>query len=309
MWYNLNGEMLMKQIIDLIQEKLSPNAKVKNKLNTTNNDVYIIQNDGKEYILKLYKSKNWPENGKNIFVNSLLEKKKINFAKVIDYSRDCDFSKGGYILEEKITGNPVDLNNLSLTDGKLLYKHLAKFIKKVHSITFKKYGWINNGYPYFNTFCDFLLYDIKEHSESLIKEKILTKSVFEKVCNHLKKSFSELNITPCLCHGDLSLRNAIWDGKQLTLIDYDDAMALPNYADIARLTFDMRGYSNFEEFRKAFLDTYFKSSQEQKSFEEFEKLYHLYCCIDWIDFDINKGYDYKNLLKYFKELLANIAKR
>lgn len=293
----------MKQIEDLIKQSLSSDARIKNKLNTTNNDVYIIEDKGKEYILKFYKSKNWPEDGKNIYVNSLLEKHGIRHAKIIDYNRNCNISKGGYILEEKIKGNSIDLNNLPLSDGTLYYKHLAQFIKTVHLITFKKYGWINNGAPYYNSFVNFLVSEIKEHSESLIKEKHMTEFMLEKICNRMKSSLETQEITPCLCHGDLSLRNAIWDGEQLTLIDYDDAMALPNYADIARLTFDMREYPNYKEFREIFLKSYFNSSKQEKQFEQFEKIYHLYCCIDWIDFSISKGYDYKNLLKYFKEIL------
>ena len=293
----------MKQIVDLIKQVLSPNAVIKNKLNTTNNEVYIIKDGVKEYILKLYKSKNWPEDEKNIYVNSLLEENKIRHAKIIAYNRECEYSKGGYILEEKIPGKTIDLYTLPLDEGELYYKHLAKFIKKVHSITFEKYGWINNGKPCFNTFSDFLIYDLKEHSKNLINEKLIDKSMVERICKHLKESFGEFDILPCLCHGDLSLRNAIWDSKKLTLIDYDDAMALPNYADIARLTFDMRGWSNFKEFRNAFLKEYFDKPQDKQEFEKFEKLYHIYCCIDWIDFDINKGYDYNGLLKYLKELI------
>ncbi len=299
----------MEQIISLIKDTLSSNATIKDKLNTTNNQVYIIEDSGKEYILKLYKSKHWPEDGKNIFVNSLLENNKIRHAKVIDYNRNCSFSQGGYILEEKISGNPIDLNSLTIKEGMLYYKYLAQFIKKVHSITFEKYGWINNGNPYYESFSDFLLSEIQEHSENLIKAGVINETLLVKICNTLKAYFDKLNTIPCLCHGDLSLRNAIWDGENLTLIDYDDVMILPNYADIARLTFDMRSYSNFAEFRKIFLETYFVNTEENNIFERFEKMYHLYCCIDWIDFNIKKGYDYNYLLKYLKQLINEIIEK
>ena len=99
----MDKQLEINIVNDIINKHLGQDAKIVKKINTTNNDVYIISADGKEYILKFYKSKTWPENGKNLLVNSWLEKHNIPYAKVVGDDRDCGLV-GGYILEEKVAG-------------------------------------------------------------------------------------------------------------------------------------------------------------------------------------------------------------
>lgn len=293
-------------INELIFNKLGQTAKILKKLDTTNNDVYIISSNNKEYILKFYKNRTWPEDGKNLYVNSLLEKNNIPFAKVVAYTRDCDFSDGGYILEEKIKGGSVNMDKLSTNEGEEYYSLLAKFIKKVHQIKFDNFGYINNGKPLYSNFYEFLKDDLEDHSKLLIENNLISQEDLKRIQKHFKDVFANGNFKPCLCHGDLSLRNAIVYNNKLVLIDYDDSMVLPAFADIARMTFDMRPYKAYLSWRQAFLNSYFQDIDKFKTYENFEKTYHIYCAIDWIDFALKKGYDYTNLYDYLKTLLSSI---
>ncbi len=294
------------EIEKLIKEKLSPYAKIKEKLNTTNNGVYIVIDGEKEYILKFYKSKNWPEKNKNLYVNSLLEKCNIPFARVIGYDRDNLIFGGGYILEEKLKGKTIDLKTLNLDEGTKYYTSLAKFIKRVHAIKFERFGWLNNGAPCYSSFANFLMDDIKSSGGNLVEKGVISKSTLDNICKKIEECFGRQNMQSSLCHGDLSLRNAIWQGDDLVLIDYDDAIALPCYADVSRLTFDMKEYKYYKEFRQAFFDSYFDSESEKEEYEEFEKVYHLYCAIDWMNFSVQKGYEYNYLLNYFHDLINEL---
>ena len=289
---------------EISRKYFGDNAKVIKKLVTTNNDVYIVSLKDKNYVLKFYRSKTWPENGKNLLVNSLLEQNNIPYAKVIGYDRDCELF-GGYILEERILGDSVDMGHLSCKLGEKYYSLLAKFIKKVHNIKFDKFGYLNNGNPLYSNFYDFLKDDFEDHARSLLKDKLINEKQMNVIKKKFKMVFEKSNYTPCLCHGDLSLRNAIIDGEKLVLIDYDDASALPALADIARMTFDMREYVESPKWRVSFLNSYFENNEQIKEFEKFEKTYHIYCAIDWMDFAISKNHKFDDLLEYLRELLES----
>ena len=55
--------------------------------NVTNNFVYSFKVSGDEYFLKLYRSKDWPEDGKIPFVYRCLSQKHIPCAELVAYCR------------------------------------------------------------------------------------------------------------------------------------------------------------------------------------------------------------------------------
>lgn len=56
--------------------------------NVTNNFVYSFTVSDKHYILKLFRSTDWPEDGKVRFVNQILIQNNIPCAELIAYSRN-----------------------------------------------------------------------------------------------------------------------------------------------------------------------------------------------------------------------------
>lgn len=76
--------------------------------NVTNNFVYSFIVLDKHYILKLYRSTDWPENGKIRFVNQLLIQNSIPCAELITYSRNDQTYPNGYLIEREVQGVAVD---------------------------------------------------------------------------------------------------------------------------------------------------------------------------------------------------------
>jgi thiamine kinase-like enzyme len=90
----------------------------------------------------------------------------------------------------------------------------------------------------------------------------------------------------------LSKKNVIiCDDGEISLIDWDDAMALNWMADVSRLTFWMKqNYSNQEYslFRNVFLDHY-GATYRKAQFDAFESAYHIYIALDFLIFSIRVG--------------------
>lgn len=298
----------MQDIIDRINEKLGRFYQVEKQIATTNNSVFIVKSKYDELILKVYKSNEWPEDGKIMYVNNLLKKNAIEFPKCIDYDR-TSFSKG-YILEEKICGETPDIAVLSDAEIKLIYRELARYIKDVHKIAFSGFGYLNNGRPEYFTACEYFCSVLHENAKVLVEQNCISEceylqatSGFEKNCNML------MSLPSVLCHGDLSLRNVIFNESEdkLTLIDWDDAMALPFVADICRLTFDMKllHEKKHERYKKSFLDEYLEGSFIN-DYIRLEKTMHIFTAIDWLVFSVQNCSSktaVNEMIVYLKELL------
>ena len=79
-------ESELADIRGIARKYLGSGAEISETVKTTNNQVFIVKADNKEYVLKLYKRKEWPEDGKNLYVNSLLKQNNIPYAKICGYS-------------------------------------------------------------------------------------------------------------------------------------------------------------------------------------------------------------------------------
>ena len=85
-------ESELADIRGIARKYLGSGAEISETVKTTNNQVFIVKAGNKEYVLKLYKSKEWPEDGKNLYVNSLLKQNNIPYAKICGYSREDEIS-------------------------------------------------------------------------------------------------------------------------------------------------------------------------------------------------------------------------
>ena len=129
---------------------------------------------------------------------------------------------------------------------------------------------------------------IDDRLKGIISEKLL-KKMKAKV---LDTMHDYEDLPSVLCHGDLSKKNVIMrDDGEISLIDWDDAMALNWMADVSRLTFWMKqNYSNQEYslFRNVFLDHY-GATHRKAQFDAFESAYHIYIALDFLIFSIRVG--------------------
>jgi len=259
--------------------------------NITNNSVYFFTMAGKRYYLKLYRSKNWPEKGKVPFVYQRLSQNHIRSAELIAYNRDNVAYPNGYLIEREIRGTAADQILLDSEQETGLYIKLAELTSAVHNIHIQNYGYIGSGIASHNSMIDFLedeFEGIDDRLKGIISEKLL-KKMKAKV---LDTMHDYEDLPSVLCHGDLSKKNVIMrDDGEISLIDWDDAMALNWMADVSRLTFWMKqNYSNQEYslFRNVFLDHY-GATYRKAQFDAFESAYHIYIALDFLIFSIRVG--------------------
>ena len=259
--------------------------------NKTNNDVYFFTVAGNHYFLKLYRNKEWPEAGKVLFVYRSLAQKNIPCAELITYEREDETYPNGYLIEREIPGRVADKIQLTREQETELYGKLAELMSSVHDIRIKNYGYIGSGVACYDSLIDFFEDEFDRFDDALkdtISEMQL-KKLKEKVIQTVN-DFEDLHSV--LCHGDLSKKNVIIrDNGEISLIDWDDAIALNWMADISRLTFWMKQSYNEQEYalyRNTFLEHY-HTSLRKADFDIFEKAYHIYSALDFLLFSKRVG--------------------
>ena len=256
-----------------------------------NNSVFFFTAAGNSCYLKLYRNKDWPEEGKIPFVYRSLSQNNIPCAGLVAYSRNDEVYPNGYLIEREIPGTSADQIQLTGDQEISLYARLADLVSSVHSIRMNRFGYIGSGIADYNRITDFLE-DEFDSFNSKLKDSIPEKQLKALKCRVLDIIRDYEDLPPVLCHGDLSKKNVIIrnDGE-ISLIDWDDAMALNWMADVSRLTFWMKqNYSEQEytSYRNVFLEHYCAAHRKDQ-FDAFESTYHIYTALDFLAFSIRVG--------------------
>ena len=259
--------------------------------NVTNNFVYSFTVSDKHYILKLYRSTDWPEDGKIRFVNQLLIHNNIPCAELIAYSRNDQIYPNGYLIEREVQGTAADKISFDKEQEIELYVKLAELVSSIHNIKIKNFGYIGSGIACYESMTSFFD-DEFERLEDELKE-----TISETRLRQMKEKFFDTisdseDLPSVLCHGDLSKKNIIQqDNGGILLIDWDDAMAFNWMADISRLTFWMKLNYNEQDrelFRSTFLKHY-RTDYRKSEFNSFESAFHIYSALDSLIFFKNIG--------------------
>ncbi len=257
----------------------------------TNNFVYSFTVLDKHYILKLYRSTDWPENGKVQFVNQLLMQNNIPCAELITYSQNNQFYPNGYLIEREIQGIAADKTLFDREQEIALYVKLAKLVSSIHNIKIKNYGYIGSGIACYDSMISFFE-DEFDRFESGLKETISKAQL-----NKMKEKFLGImadfeDLPSVLCHSDLSKKNImVQNNGEILLIDWDDAIAFNWMADIARLTFWMKLNYNQQDyvlFKNTFLKHY-QTAHRKSDFISFESGFHIYSALDSLLFFLDIG--------------------
>ena len=259
--------------------------------NVTNNFVYSFTVSDKHYILKLYRSTDWPENGKIQFVNQLLIQNNIPCAELIAYSRNDQIYPNGYLIEREIQGIAADKQVFDREQETMLYVKLAELVSSIHNIKMKNFGYIGNGIACYESMISFFE-DEFDRLENGLKETI-SETQLRKMKEKFLGTMRDFEDLPSvLCHGDLSKKNIIvQDNGEILLIDWDDATAFNWMADISRLTFWMKLNYNEQDcvlFRSTFLKHY-QTTYRKSEFDSFESVFHIYSALDSLLFFISIG--------------------
>lgn len=147
----------MIEIADyIIKKNFGSSAEEIGKIeNVSNNFVYSFRAAGERFILKMYRSKDWPEDGKIPFVNRLVLQNNIPCAELIAYSRDDQIYPNGYLIEREIQGTAADKIRSGREKEAALYVTLAELVSKVHNIRIKNFGYIGSGEGCYESMSDF----------------------------------------------------------------------------------------------------------------------------------------------------------
>ena len=271
----------------IIQQHFSCGAdRIEKIQSAVNNFVYSFTVAGNDYFLKMYRSKDWPEEGKIPFVNQCLSQNGIPSAGLAAYSRNGEIYPNGYLIERRVPGTAADRTQLSREQEIRLYIRLAELVSSVHGIRIHNFGYIGSGTASHGSLTEFLD-DEFDRLEDRLKDTIpemQMRKLKEKVLDTVG-GYGDL--PSVLCHGDLSKKNVILrNNGKISLIDWDDAMALNWMADISRLTFWMKqNYSEQEYtlFRNVFLEHY-RTPYRKEQYDAFESAWHMYSAMDSLIF-------------------------
>ncbi len=278
--------------------------KIEKIQSAVNNFVYAFTVAGNDYFLKLYRSKDWPEEGKIPFVYRCLSQNSISCAGLVAYNRDDEIYPNGYLIEYRVPGIAADKTRLDIEQETRFYVRLAELVSSVHGIRIQNFGYIGSGTASHGSITDFL-YDEFDGLEGRLKDiipEMQLKKLEEKALDTVR-GYGDL--PSVLCHGDLSKKDVILrDDGEISLIDWDDAMALNWMADVSRLTFWMKqNYSEQEYtlFRSVFLKHY-RTPYYKYQFDAFESAWHVYSALDFLVFARKIGD--RETERHLKSLLA-----
>jgi len=192
----------------------------------------------------------------------------------------------GYLIEHRVPGTAADKIRLDIEQETRFYAKLAELVSCVHRIRIQNFGYIGSGTASHESLVDFLNDEFdgfRGRLKGFIPEMQMKK--LEEKALETVRGYGDL--PSVLCHGDLSKKNVILrnDGE-ITLIDWDDAMALNWMADVSRLTFRMK--QNYREqeytiFRSVLLDHYCTPYRKDQ-FDVFESAWHIYAALDFLIF-------------------------
>lgn len=282
--------------------------------NVPNNSVYKIISENKSYIFKIYKQRDWPEDGKLEFINQTLINNQIPCAKLIAFDRTDQFFETGYLLEEYLPGVTADHIVFDAESGKEFYEKLAHLVSRIHRIPIENYGYIGSGIASSSSFLAFMTDKFDEIVSSLIDKKLFDKSRLMEIKQPLMEGLRTCESLPSILnHGDLSTKNVMIDSKgELTLIDWDDAMSYNWIADIARMTYWMKFYYNAEEYelyRNTFMEHYTIDSSIDTSIDDFnaiENIFHIWIGLDHLNY-LAGSPEYEDRLVYSNETIARLS--
>ncbi len=304
---NIETDTMLEKVNQLIQSNFGCCAgEIRKFENVTNNFVYSFTVSDKHYILKLYRSTDWPEDGKVQFVNQILMQTNIPCAELIAYSRNDQIYPDGYLIEREVQGTAADKQVLDREQETALYVKLAELVSSIHNIKIKNFGYIGSGIACYESMIAFFEDEFDRLDDGL--KETISETQLRKLKEKFLGTMRDFEDLPSvLCHGDLSKKNImVQDNGEILLIDWDDAMAFNWMADISRLTFWMKLYYNEQDyvlFRSTFLKHY-RTVYRKSEFVSFESAFHIYNALDSLLFSKSIGdKEMENRLKSYLDSL------
>lgn len=247
------------------------------------NKVYRIDMRDGPVVLKIFRSRTWPEAGKLEWINQELAKLEITQPKILFQSSGNSFLPRPFIIWELIDGTNIEtlIRRGALTQQEFC-ERLGDLLARVHRVNIVRYGAINGGKGMHSSFIS--LFERQHGIDTLRRNNGVDEQLYSRVKDKLIGSFAqfEQRFSAVLTHGDPSIRNCLLttDG-QLVLLDWDNASASLWTRDYAHVTYSCAKAMRFKsvaplaEIRKSFFHGYGTPDFMPAEIDHIEQAWHV----------------------------------
>jgi Ser/Thr protein kinase RdoA (MazF antagonist) len=223
-----------QRIIEIAEKCYGEKPRIKKQYPSENNSVYLLQFKESEKVIKIAGRKyDWVID-KEIYLFNLLKQKHIPVPKVEFFDTVGKFIPHHWLIMNKAGDKELNqffwskagnFDELCLESGRIF--------ARIHSITFKKQGFILVNKVQEESFYDYSKKLFEERTHSLVRSKKLTKQEVSKA----RKVFDDFSDSPekCLCHNDFGpWQVLVRDNKISGVIDWEFARSSSSVYDFAK---------------------------------------------------------------------------
>jgi len=250
------------------------------------NRVYRVETDGGRFVVKVFRSRNWPEEGKLQWVEKQLATLEILYPKIVFFSLDPSIFPNGFTITEHIEGRDAwaAIDDGSLTKERFC-EELGHILRAVHSIRVKAFGHLCDGHGVYSDFVEQRLQRTPKDVDQLAGPDGRDEDLYDIVRSQARQRLLpfEHSYRPVLTHGDTNPHNCILtESGQLALVDWDNAASSIWLRDYAHLTY--RLFKSLQEevadeseenAREAFFKAYGAPNLDRKSIRRIEHTFHM----------------------------------
>ncbi|HYV12488.1 MAG TPA: aminoglycoside phosphotransferase family protein [Pyrinomonadaceae bacterium] len=237
------------------------------------NRVYRVETGGGRFVVKVFRSRMWPEESKLEWIEKQLAGLGILHPRTIFSSRDASVFPNGFAIAEHIEGKDAweAIDDGSLTTERFS-EELGRILRGVHSVRVRAYGHLCNGEGVYTDFIEQrLAKTTKDVDQIATRDDDLYDVVRERTRQRLLP-FKHL-YRPVLTHGDPNPHNCILtESGQLALVDWDNAACSIWLRDYAHLTYRLL---TDESGREAFFNGYGATDLDRETIQRIERTFHL----------------------------------
>lgn len=238
------------------------------------NRVYRVETDGGCFVVKVFRSRMWPEEGKLEWIEKQLAGLGILHPRTIFSTRDASVFPNGFTIVEHIEGRDAwkAIDDLSLTT-EWFSEELGRILRSLHSVRVKAYGHLCNGEGVYDDFVEQRLAKTTKDVDQIAARDDDLHDVVRSRTRERLLPFKHL-YRPVLTHGDPNPHNCILtESGQLVLVDWDNASSSIWLRDYAHLTY--RLLETDERGREAFFNGYGATDLDRETIERIERTFHL----------------------------------
>ena len=242
------------------------------------NYVYKVCTKKGMFIVRVFRQRNSPDDGKLEWIEEQLTYHQVPHAKTLWYTRDTTYFPFGYMTQEFLEGKSgFD----AIMDGDISFEEFfnqeAVLLQKIHSISSRGFGEIKEGKGEFDSYFEAKLAKYKEMNGLLKSHDDIEEDVHKQVLDIVQKleRFDQQGwFKPVLLHGDPPPGNTIINQDLgVVLIDWDNAISgswIDEYTGLATRGAFMWRHKLSEEERNKIITRAFKNNYKGVDFDDLQ---------------------------------------